>query len=296
MKNIIFNNYNISVKRIYIKNNQKYFFYNNTKIYIICNKNYNNIDELFNTSNRLYDMGIKVNTFILNTMGKSYTKYKNGYISLLKVNNFEEYIDLEDIKKFEDIINNIPEYDILKDWKDNIDYLEKNIIEYDDEYPTIQKSINFYIGIGENAIQILEKYNSQISRNNNSIGHLVTYKIFSDGELYNPFSFIKTNRTYDLSNYIKYKFLNNDINYSEIDFILNNLIFNGYEAVFFFSNILYPNIYFDLLKRIIDNQVDESLLEKYLKYRNNYRKLVVYIKKYLEEKDDEIKKLKWLYD
>ena len=294
MKNVIYYNYNLSVEKIYRNKGRQYFFVDNTKIYIVYCKKEMEIINIFNLSNKLFQMGINVHTFIINNRGSPYTKYRNKYISLLKVNSFEETIDLYDLSKFWNIECGLTEYNILDEWKKIVDSNENRVIEFNAEFPLIQSSINYYIGFAEVAIQLLERYRKEISVNNNSIGHKVDYIDFKDLELYNPFIFIKTNKLYDICSYIKYKLLTNNIDYYEIDYILNNIIASEFEKIFFFSNLMYPSFYFSIIEMIIKEEKGDKILQNYLKYRDDYMRLLVYIKKNIENDLEEIRLLKWL--
>ena len=129
------------------------------------------------------------------------------------------------------------------------------------------------------------------SINHNSIGHTVDYMFFKTYGLNNPFGFIKINRVYDLSNYIKYKFFINKINYDELDLILSFLSID--EKIFLFSCLLYPNIYFDLIKHILLNEEKEKKVLLFIKRIKSYKRLLQYIKNEIKDVKD-ISFINWL--
>ena len=274
MKNFIFLNYGIKIDKIYEKDSNKYFFMNNTKYYIYENiKNEKYIDILFNITNNMFYNNIKVNTFILNKEKKYITQKNDNRICILKVNDLENDLTLQYLKKFEFYSSNLDNYDIIDDWKRTIDNLEKEMIEYNKEFQVIQNSINYFIGMGENAISLLNNYKNEIINNNNSIGH----KIEKNGmNLNNPFTFIKTNRMYNLANYIKFIFYKGTIDYDVVDLIIKN-VSNEYEAIFLFSNLLYPNFYFNIIEEIIKDNKNEELLRMFINNRKKYNDLLFYI-------------------
>ena len=104
MKNFIFLNYNINIEKIYTDDEKKYFFINDTKIYI---KKYGNdvkyLDTLVELTNQLYYNNLNVYTFLLNNENKYYTKKDNEYIILLKVNSFENDVNIDSLLKFQNI-------------------------------------------------------------------------------------------------------------------------------------------------------------------------------------------------
>ena len=279
MKNYIYINYGIKVDKIYIKDNKKYFFISNVKVYIYESKlELFKLRNLFDLTNNLYRNKILVNTFIINNRNEFYTKKDDYYILLLKVNDIENIVDLNEFIKFMNIQNNLENINILEVWKNDIDTIEKEIIEYNKEYNLIQNSINYFIGLAENAIELLGNYKNEILNNNDSIGHRVNYKLFKNYSLNNPFTFIKINKMYDMSNYIKYKFYNNKIDYDEIDYIFNNIAVSDYDKIYLFSCLLYPNIYIDIVKNILLKKEEETKINIYIKKVNDYEKLLYYCK------------------
>ena len=287
MKNFIYINYNIEVDKIYIKDNKKYFFINNEKIYIIeydGDKEY--LLKLFNISNYLYDNNIKVNTILFNNKKEIYTKKDKFYIVLMKENSIEE-VSIDYLNKF-NIDNDLNEFNIISEWCLEIDTLENELLEYNKEYPLIQKSINYFIGISENAIELLNNYKKL---NNNSIGHKVTYNIYKDNILNNPFTFIKTNKMYDYSNYVKYKFIINELDYDE----LSNVIDSNSEIdnAFLFACLLYSNIYFDLLKNILLGYEKEEKIDFFIKRIKKYNEVLLFCKNRIKNVN-EIKLVTWI--
>ena len=156
MKDILYSNYDIRVDEIYIKNNKHFFFINNNKIYIYeCRKDeIEKINKLIIITNELYK-NIKVNTFIKNKNNTFFTKYNENFIVLVKVNNIENDFDKNDIYKFWNINTNLDNYNIIDEWTKEVDDLENKMIEYNKEFQLIQESINYFIGMAENAIELL---------------------------------------------------------------------------------------------------------------------------------------------
>ncbi len=290
MKNYIYLNYGIKIDKIFVKGKEKYFFYNNTKYYIVENiKDINFVDNLFNLTNRLYYNNLTINTFILNNENKYLTNKDGNNICILKVNNMESNYTLDYINKFENFNCNLDDYDIVNEWKKTVDNLEKEMIEYNKEFPIIQNSINYFIGMAENAISLLNNYKKEIINNNNSIGHKIK---LTNTNLDNPFNFIKTNRMYDLSNYIQYKFYTNKNDYDEIEKMIKS-IRNEYEAIFLFSNLLFPKFYFDMVVDILNNIVNEEKLNVFINNIKNYKELLIYIQNRLKNVK-EIQLISWI--
>ncbi len=285
MKDFIYLNYGIYIEKIYSQNGSEFFFFNNYKFNIekCYEQDLEYINKLIIITNDLYK-NINVNTFILNKEKKYLTKYNDYYLAIIRVNNIENYFDLNDIIKFWNINTNLEDFNILNEWEKEIDNLENKLIEYNDEFKEIQKSINYYIGMAENAIQLLGDYKASINQYNNSIGHKLSYKLFDDNKLFNPFNFIKTNKMYDIAHYIKFKFLKNELDYNEIEqFFVNG---TEYENIFLFCNLLYPSIYFSLVINIFEEKEDETKINTIIRKRKNYVKLLSFCKKMVKNSEN----------
>ncbi len=285
MKNFILLNYNIKIDNIYYKNNEKYFFINEDKIYIMeCKDDNSYLEKIFRITNDLYYQGIKVNTFIVNNKNKFFTNKDDKKIILIKENSMSE-ISLNYIKKFQNKNISLEDYDVLDEWIKEVDMLEKEITEYNKEYPLIKDYLDFFIGLAENAIELLTNYKNIIKLNNNSIGHIINYKYFLN--LNDPFSFIKTNEMYDVSNYIKYMIITNRVDYNNIDNVIKNN--NEYQNAFLFSCLLYPTIFFEYIKNILLNNIKEDSLNIVINRINRYLNILSYCQNNIKNvKDIEI--------
>ena len=289
MKNFILLNYNIEVDKIY---SDKYFFVNDEKIYIKKKKKKDKeIDYLAALSNELFLNGIKVNTFIINNEKKYFTKKDNINIVLLRVNEYENDFNINDIIRFQNINSDLENVNIIDKWSKTIDDLENELVDYNEEYQLIQNSIDYFIGMGENAISLLNNHKDKIV--NDSIGHLINYKVFNKCILNNPFNFIKINKMYDIANYIKYKLLTNRVDYDEIDIIINNN--SDIENIYLFSCMMFPNIYFDLVNNIIKENETEETLNKIINIIKDHRILLINMQNSMKNVKD-VKLITWLSD
>ena len=237
----------------------------------LFNKKDKEIDYLATLSNELFLNGIKVNTFIINNEKKYFTKKDNINIVLLRVNEYENDFNINDIIRFQNINSDLENVNIIDKWSKTIDDLENELVDYNEEYQLIQNSIDYFIGMGENAISLLNNHKDKIV--NDSIGHMINYKVFNKCILNNPFNFIKINKMYDIANYIKYKLLTNRVDYDEIDIIINNN--SDIENIYLFSCMMFPNIYFDLVKMILLGHEKEEKIEFFIKRINNYQKFKI---------------------
>ena len=291
MKNSINLNYGINVDKMYLKNDYNFFFYNNTKVYIYEVDENNNINEIINLSNKMFKKNIKVNTFILNKNNDYFSHFNSKTYILLKENSLED-ISLKSIKTISKNDNKLSNFDIIKEWEKEVNVIEKELLETNDEFLSLKKDIDYYIGIAENAIQMLIKYHKKII--NNSIGHRLDYKLFHDNNINNPLLFIRVNEMYDIANYIKYLFFNNKIDYDIIKSIINE---NNFENnIYLFVNLLYPSVYFDLVKKVLLNKEKEEMIIKYGKFRKKYLSFIKEIQYFMKRKGvKDVELINWLY-
>ena len=291
MKNFIYFNYGFYPKIIYKRNNEEFFFINDEKIYIKrFRDDIKKLEEIYNISNRLYNQKILVNTLIHNKQKQYYTKRDNENIILLRVNEIEiDKIELKDIEKYNVEINSLEEFDLIEYYKNKIDELELRMIEFNKEYKIIQESINYFIGMGENAIQLLSNYYDK--GKNNHLSHNIKLKDYSIKELNNPLNIIKTNKYYNISNYIKYKFYNYELDYDELYSILKEC--NEYEGIIFFTSIMFPKEYFEIVEEIINETTEEKEINNIIKRIDEYSYLINFCRKCLIYIED-IKLINWL--
>ncbi len=293
IKNEIEQNYNIKIKKIYSNKKDKYFFINDKKVYIknIDSEQEKIINELVNFTNELYMKKKNTETFLINVHGKYVMEYKNKKIALLISNNAENIeLNFNDIQSQlnEKLNMGLTKYNIYKEWVKSIDDFEMKIIEYNKEFPKIMKYANYYIGLAENAIQLLEEteYNEE---KNNYFGHLISENEYSYKNYTNPFSYIKTTRLYDVANYFKYKFYVDNIDYEELERV-KKIIENENDKKIFLSLIIYPSEVIEKMKKIMSLELEENKLYAYLKKIKRLEEFIVYIQNNILE----VKYIKWL--
>lgn len=285
MKNFIYNNYGIVIEKLY-KSKEYYFFYNNRRYTIIELNNEEKIilDKIIKTKH-LYT---KMNAckFITNKHDKYITTYNDKkYVLVCYEKIWSEKITIDDILKFEfEIKKNlqIKELDkknILNEFKSRVDFLENKIIEYKNEYKNIMESINYYIGCAENAIGIIKKIENIVE--NNSVGiecEIADYKL---DKYTNPINYFFTNKAYNYAKYIKHNFFYEMVDYDELNIIINDLIFE--EKIYLFSLLMYPDYYFEIVEKILKNQIKEETIIRIIEKVNDYEQfLCEFEKKHLK--------------
>lgn len=272
MKETIKFYYDTYIKELYEINNGYYFYLNNYKYYFIeFNRDIREIDILFKLSNELYNKNILVDTFILNKDNKVLTNIQNKNYVLLRVNSIEnDKYNLKDIIKFNNLYTSnakIEPWSTL--WINKIDAFEEKISELNNDYPIIQSSFDYYIGLAENAISyvndtFIEENNFKINLNHKRI------KDAYQGYVNNPLTFTFDYRVRDIAEYIKYNYFNNTINYDEIEEVILYSDLNKGELRLLVGRLLYPSYYLDTIKDIFIYEKNEEELNKYINKINDY--------------------------
>lgn len=284
MKEFIWLNYNLKVKKIY----RDCFFLNNEKIKIVKlknkDKNIEDIEKLFLLSNELYYKKIHVNTFILNKKGKCYTNKNNECIVLMKINDMEDLVELDYLRLFEQN-NNLDTKNIVKEWQDEIDNFEGKLAGFNNEKNIVQKTANYYIGLAENAVSLL---NETKNINNESIGIKMNPLNYSKSNVNNPFNYFKISRMYNISLYIKNKIFTNNVSYNELDKIIKEIKTDS-DEIALFSYMLYPDYYMYEIKE----KINEEKIKKIVRFIKVYEKVLKYLKENMK-KNKKIELFVWL--
>lgn len=277
MKNAILYYYNI--KPINLRQKDKnYSFEYNGNIYILeeCKRTKEEIMELYNLSYYLYINNIYMHQMILNNSNELITRINDkDYVLMLKHNKDLNKINLNNIifskVPFNVKYNHIIRNDWRKLWIEKIDNIESQINDNKYKYRKIQKSIDYFIGLSENAIQLLLYANKATDL---FISYINLSKNSRINELYNPLNVIIDSRVRILCEYLRTLFLNENINESEIISMLNKFNLNKNEKILFFSRILFPSFYFETYEKILLDNYEEKNIEICIKNIKKNNKLI----------------------
>lgn len=268
MKNILNYYYNIDIVDI-IKLEDNYLIFDEYNNYLLYKLNdYININNVLNIIKRINTNDYS--NIILNINNKYITKLDdNNYVLLLVKGILNEEITIKDI------INNTNKYsylnnkiDIVNLWSKRLDYLEYQVSQLGKNKEELLNTFSFFLGLGENAISFIDINNINF---NNIRCSLMHYRINNKELNMNYYNILNTIIDYqvrDYSEYIKSKIFNNEDILKDINLILDNL--NNDEIKLFYARLMFPTIYFDVVEKILLNEIDESILNKYINNINNY--------------------------
>lgn len=277
MKNVLNYYYNIDTSNIR-KIGKNYRFVYNSDNYILYFYNLDrNLQEIYEMSVYLIKNNILVHMMIPNVNGVLVTEVDNKKYILLKSFEANRKINYDDILNFTNIRVKNGKCNWHDLWCEKIDYFEYQINEFKNQYPLLKESFNYFIGITETAIMLLNNINVNFEI-------VISHRRINDNsfDFYNPLNLIYDLRVRDISEYYKKEFYRKN-NIEELKEEIKFL--NSYELYMFFVRMLYPTIYFDLYEDIINNNKSEEKILKVLEKKEEYelyiRELYLYLKNYI---------------
>ena len=272
------------------------FFLNNEKYYIIMyERNLEEMDTLVKLNKEMIERGSLVHEIVLTKDGKAVFLCDNNSYALLRV-----YINENIPIKIEDIFYMLDYNDTIKPnniigrmnwanlWSSKVDYFEYHIGHLIKKYPYIYKTIDYYLGLAENAISYVKNIKtpaSLISICHRRIG--VTSTLF---DLYNPFNLVIDYKVRDVAEYIKSVFFYGENSCVEgvvnsenmivnkcniiLERIFKKYIFDNEALKLLFARLLFPSYYFDLYENVIDNSLNENVISCIIKKSSAYEEFL----------------------
>ena len=287
MKNTISFHYNIYIDSLE-KINDTYYFKKQNHNFIIT-KYIRSLDEaesLYMLNREMLMFGIKMHEIILTKDNSVVFYFEENYYVLMRLPNINNRaITYDDIINF----NYVPSGDYFNKldksawpfyWENKIDYIEYQFSSIQNKYPIINNSINYYIGIWENAISY---YNDNVFniRNMKTVCHKRVYYDMDILEYLNPLNLVIDYKERDISEYLKSFVVSENFTVIKLNKMLDQINMNRENAILLISRTLFPSPYFDLYERVvIDNVEEERIKEIIKKHEFNRILLKVMFKKY----------------
>lgn len=293
MKNALLFYYNIEISNNNLKRiNDNYYFAYQSRNFIIekYNRNVEDIIELYNLTEEMINNNIPLYRIIPTNNNNILFLYEgNYYILMIMPNVLNRIITYNDVINF----NYIPvnkKYRIIDKsawttfWSKKIDYIEYQFFQIEKKYPIIKESINYYIGIWENAISY---YNNNIILDNKF--KCVCHKRLSSKtdllSFLNPLNLVIDYKERDVSEYIKSFVFNEKYTEKNIETFLNEVPINRENIIRLIARILFPSNYFDLYESIIYENVSEEKIKSLIDNKKNYLFLLKAVFNYFERYD-----------
>lgn len=228
--------------------NEKMFY----EIYLVLLNNSRYCDEIvYNKSNSiltLYD-------------GKQ-------YILLKKTSTIDRYVDSNEILSYDLAITGNYKLNWKNLWKDKIDYYEYQMSQVSFKYPILKSSFNYYVGLTENAIALLNYINES------EIKYYISHKRIEYKEkvnnFFNPLNVTIDTKVRDIAEYIKVNYIYGGMPIYEITDLIDYCKFNYTETILLLARLMYPSYYFDIYDQIIAEKVEEEKLNYLIKKNTEY--------------------------
>lgn len=278
MNNYINFYYELYPDDIVKKGNHYYFVLNNEKYYFVTyDRDVNEVDTLYKLNKEMISRNSLVHEIILNKKGEVITLIDEVYYVLLRVYvNESVVITIDDVvfmlNSNDGVFSNsvISRTDWIKLWSLKIDYFEYQIGHLIKKYPYIYNTVDYYIGLGENAITYMKELNDNINSSSLSITHRRIGVNSTMFDLYNPLNLIIDYKVRDVSEYLKDAFFNNVNVYSILDKLFKMCMFDRITLNLLFCRLLFPSYYFDLYENILENDLNENLVINIIKKSASY--------------------------
>lgn len=288
MKNTIMYYYGFENISIIRQKRRKYIKHNND-IYIIC-RVYNEKEVL-----ELYEL-TRGNPFfykfIPNKDGSIFTMYQDFIFVLLKINDKSSMItqNKKQISLDENKKSYLDRSDWYELWTRKNDYYEYQYQHIKGKYKVIDESINYYIGLAENAISYIA--NIPINLKEQEKKGLYPKRLL-ESEYHNPLNYVIDYKERGLSETLKYLFLNKKYLSQNIENIIlsYNCTETGYKLLY--GRMLYPSMYFDIYDKVINDFENEKELVNVIKRLKEYEEYLKEIYRIIS-KHTKIKNIDWL--
>ena len=298
MKETIKYYYNVYPDSLIEIENGVYFYLNGYKYYFVkYDRNPEEIAFLVQISNDLFKKNILVDTFIKSKDNTFFVSVNEKVYVLLRVNSIENDIyDLKDIIDFNNKL--VADKQIHNNWANlwmkRVDSLESEISEYNNEYPLIRETFDYYVGLAENAISYFNDtlIEEDIRTVKITLNHKTILTPTYSGFINNPLTFTFDYEVRDAAEYIKSSFFEGKFYLEDFYEILKK---NNSRASLriLYARLLYPNYYFNALEKVFVLDEEESKINKYIEKINNYEVFLNEIYKIINKKVP-IPPIEWL--
>lgn len=292
MKNIIEYFYDLKIDTLH-KNIHRYEFEINKNKYCLVlsyryEKELEQIENLIK-NNQNFDQIIRnINSkLITNINGRDYLLLKK---SNKKISIEDELLNYYKVLLPSQLYFNIDRTDWVYLWSEKIDYIEYQKIHLKGEYPLLEESINYFIGMAENAIMYVRNCFAEDSDLDDIV---LSHKRITTKEFNSPINLIVDHRSRDISEYLKYLFFTNDYDYIKISKYLQKLNLNSYIYKLLYGRMLFPTFYFDKYDDIVNKNKSEkeilAIIKKVEAYEDFLKNIYLIINQNIA-----IKKVDWL--
>lgn len=296
VKNVLMYYYNLEAKKI--KKIKMYYFVvddkNNSYIFQLCDRTKEELIELYDLTQILINSKIYCHELILNNNTEFITFVDNkAYILMKNKICSNDNISLNDVIDFSIKTSNFWNYNSLnrtnwvKLWYEKLQNLEYQISQFQDKYNSIYYGFNYFVGIVENSVQLMNYMHIDNLRKFSVSHKRLTYKTTLN-EFYNPLNYVIDYSIRDAAEYIKSRLIDNLDSIYQYEFCIKSLIYNKNEKKLLFARIFYPSYQLDEYEKYFfettnDKKELQLMLNSNDNYEKNIKKMYKLIKLYIED-------------
>ena len=276
MKNILNYYYHIIINDNDLE--RGYFVYNN---HHFCLHEYkrsiDEINNLISLNDYMLTRGITNSQIIMNINNEFITQIDNKNYVLVE-NNTKKERSIQ-IPNF--LVKELPllkrnNWDIL--WSRKIDYIEYQMAHLEKHFPLLNESINYYIGLSENAISYFKMINLE------NYPLYLSHRRLTKESFNNPLEYVIDYRVRDLAEYLKYLFFFVIMEISGILNFIKRINLNYIDYLLLYTRMLYPSYYFDVYEDIVNNNQEEKRIKEIIKLSDKYEKMLYELYLYISQK------------
>lgn len=302
MKSLIKYYFNFDIANIRLINNDYYFLYNGIEYVFLCvDIEKYDMNNIFRFNMQLLNYNSLFHQIILNKDNMITTIVGNNHYVLLKINiNGNKQIGINDILNFmipismeNKLLSNANQFDWINLWRSKIDYFEYYTNSIDTKNIFLNELINYYIGLGENAISYIEDTLVNFKVSNLVVSHRRIDCNYTLLDLYNPLNVTIDHVTRDISEYFKSLFINKKYDLNDLDRYFSMFIFAEGEYRLLFGRMLFPSFFFDNYELYVKNKLEEKKMLDIVNRVGEYEKFLKKMYLLISEKYS-IPEVRWL--
>lgn len=293
MNNAILFFYNINVSELKKINNNYYFNYANRSYVIsLYDRDIEEAVELYYLNLELASI-FPTYQIILTNQNEILFYFNDMYYVLMKFPNLKNRL----ITYYDVLYFNIkPTMKIKKldksnwgyNWSSKIDFIEYQFSQIRNKYNIIELSIDYYIGMWENAISY---FNDNKVVSDKVVAHKRIDVKMDLLEFLNPLNFVIDYKERDIGEYLKSYIITNNYSENQLNQLLKR-ISNRNSVVLLLARILFPTYYFDLYEDIVINNTDEDRIKEIISKQKNINSFIAYVFDYYDKFN--ITKINWI--
>jgi len=302
MKQTIEYYYSLIIDKLFIEGDAYHFILNEFDYYFVFfNRTEKDLKDIVECSKELKIKNINCHDIILNNKNEMLTKVDDKNYILLRTKNKDlEYSIVEIIEqnkktKLNNSKSSLYRNDWASLWSLKIDYIENQLNEIKVDR-VVRKTIDYYIGLTENAIYYVNMINERypISMEDNIVlSHKRIYYPNCGLNYCNPLTFIFDLEVRDVAEYIKSCFFADDDAFLELQTFLKSVKLTQYSYNMLFARLIFPSYYFDCYEKIVNQKSESEKLIKIISKVDSYEE---FLKKAYKEISlyARLEKINWL--